>query len=560
MERLRLLIANINTRLSVLTVSQRLAIGLCAALIAGSLLWLIQWSATPERVAVLNRDFTFAELDAAEAALKSSGLDYRIHGTRVFVRAADRHNALRLIHSAGALPEGSLFDMEAVVTNQNPFQAPEARAFAQNYAKGNELAKIIATSPFVQQAAVMINPKTKRRLGGHTDVPTASVAVTLTLGKEMTADMVESFAKLVSGAVGGLKPYNVYVTDARSLRSYNVPHPDEAVSFDYLRLVKQREAYLRSKILGKLADIPGVQVAVTIELDTTKRVTQTIKHDRPQPKTESTQSSETTPGSIPVEPGAQANLGQALTGAGSGASITSEETIVENFEPKLSSTETVEQMPYATRSVTAAIGIPRSFITSVFKARFPDVDKPKDEDPDFQIVRDEQVARVKASVERLTMARNPTDVEVDVYPDLEWTAEGGVWSRGPGPAAAARTGSDPFSPFAFVQDYAGQFGLTVLALMSLMMLMRIIKKATPVPTDIDARLGLDPEDQPHEEPVLTVGRQPVGQAEVSGSLLTGHEVDDETLRFQELGREVSKLVEEDPESSAQLIRRWIHEA
>lgn len=559
MERLRLLIANINTRLSVLNVSQRLAIGLCAALIAGSLLWLIQWSAAPERVAVLNRDFTFAELDAAEAALKSSGLDYRIHGTRVFVRAADRHNALRLIHSAGALPEGSLFDMDAVVTNQNPFQAPEARAFAQNYAKGNELAKIIATSPFVQQAAVIINPKTKRRLGGHTDVPTASVAVTLTPGREMTADMVESFAKLVSGAVGGLKPYNVYVTDARSLRSYNVPRPDEAVSFDYLRLVKQREAYLRSKILGKLADIPGVQVAVTIELDTTKRVTQTIKHDRPQPKTETTQSSETTPGSVPVEPGAQANLGQALTGAGSGASTSTEETLVENFEPKLSSTETVEQMPYATRSVTAAIGIPRSFIANVFKARFPDVDKPKDDDPDFQIVRDEQVARVKASVERLTMARNPADVEVDVYPDLEWTAEGGVWSRGPGPAAAARTGSDGFSPFAFVQDYAGQFGLTVLALMSLMMLMRIIKKATPVPTDIDARRGLEPEDLPHEEPVLTVGRHPVGQAEVSGSLLTGQEVDDETLRYQELGREVSKLVEEDPESTAQLIHRWIQE-
>lgn len=559
MERLRLLIANINTRMSVLTVSQRLAIGLCAALIAGSLLWLIQWSAAPERVAVLNRDFTYAELDAAEAALKSSGLDYRIHGTRVFVRDADRHNALRLIHSAGALPEGSLFDMEAVVTNQNPFQAPEARAFAQNYAKGNELAKIIETSPFVQQASVMINPTTKRRLGGHTDVPTASVAVTLTPSRDMTADMVESFAKLVSGAVAGLKPYNVYVTDTRSLRSYNVPRPDEAVSFDYLRLVKQRESYLRTKILGKLADIPGVQVAVTIELDTTKRVTQTIKHDKPQPKTETTKSDETSPGSGPMEPGAQANLGQALTGAGSGGSTSSEETLVENFEPKLSSTETVEQMPYATRSITAAIGIPRSFIASVFKARFPDADKPKDDNPDFQIVRDEQMARVKASVERLTMAKNPTDVEVDIYPDLEWTAEGGVWSSGPGQAAAAQTGSDGFSPFALAQDYAGQVGLTVLALMSLMMLMRIIKKATPIPSDIDARQGLNSDDPPHEEQVLTVGRQPVGQAEVSGSLLTGQEVDDETLRYQELGREVSKLVEDDPESTAQLIRRWIQE-
>ncbi|MCH7884010.1 MAG: hypothetical protein IIC01_02055, partial [Planctomycetes bacterium] len=119
---------------------------------------------------------------------------------------------------------------------------------------------------------------------------------------------------------------------------------------------------------------------------------------------------------------------------------------------------------------------------------------------------------------------------------------------------------DGFSPFALAQDYAGQVGLTVLALMSLMMLMRIIKKATPIPSDIDARQGLNSDDPPHEEQVLTVGRQPVGQAEVSGSLLTGQEVDDETLRYQELGREVSKLVEDDPESTAQLIRRWIQEA
>ena len=158
------------------------------------------------------------------------------------------------------------------------------------------------------------------------------------------------------------------------------------------------------------------------------------------------------------------------------------------------------------------------------------------------------------------MARNPTDVEVDVYPDLEWTADGGVWSSGPGQTAAARTGSDGFSALVFVQDYAGQVGLTALALMSLMMLMRIIKKATPIPSDIDALQGFDSEDMPHEEQVLTMGRQPVGQAQVTGSLLTGQEVDDETLRYQELGREVSKLVEDDPESTAQLIRRWVQDA
>lgn len=558
MERVRQLLSYINARMSVLTVSQRIAIGLCAALIAGSVLWLLQWSTTPDLVPLVNQDFTFTELDAAEAALKSNGIRHETYGTRLFVRKADRHNALRLIHAAGALPEGSLFDMEAVVTSQNPFQAPEAREFAQNYAMGNELAKIIATSPSVRQASVIVNPKTTRRLGGRGDVPTASVSVMLAPGKEMTAEMVEGFAKLVAGAVSGLKPHNVSITDAKTLRSYNVPHPDEAVSFDYLRLVKQHEAHLRSKIQTKLADIPGVQVAVTVKLDTSKRVTQNIKHEQPQPKVETSQSSETTDAGVPAEAGVQANLGQALTAVGPGSGTTTEQTSVENFEPKVSQTETVEQMPFAIKSVTAAVGIPRSFVAAVFQVRFPEKEECKDDDPDFIKVRDEQVARVKASVERIAMAKDPADVQVDVYPDMDWTAAGPVISGGPA-TTSALAGTQDMDPVGFVRTYGAQLGLVFLALTSVFLMMRIIRKAPPIPSAGPGMTG-EGADESTEEPLLTVGRRTIGQAEVSDTFLTGHEIDDDTLRYQELGREVSQLVADDPESAAHLIRRWIGEA
>ena len=55
------------------------------------------------------------------------------------------------------------------------------------------------------------------------------------------------------------------------------------------------------------------------------------------------------------------------------------------------------------------------------------------------------------------------------------------------------------------------------------------------------------------------GPQPVGKAAVSDSLLVAREVDDETLRYQELGEEVAKLVEADPEGAAELIRRWMED-
>ena len=70
--------------------------------------------------------------------------------------------------------------------------------------------------PDVKTASVLINPSSKRRIGAAQDVPTASVTVTLARGRELTYDMVEALARLVSGAVAGLQPYNVTIIDGRA--------------------------------------------------------------------------------------------------------------------------------------------------------------------------------------------------------------------------------------------------------------------------------------------------------------------------------------------------------
>ncbi len=557
MERLRQLLINISAQLSVLTISQRIAIGLCAALAAGSLLWLLQWSTAPEMVPLVMREFSYEELDAAEQSLKANGITYSIRGTRMFVRTADRHNALRLLHTDEALPEGSLFDMASVVEETNPFQSPVAREFAQNYAKGNELAKIIATSPAVKQVSVIVNPTTKRRLGGVTDTPTASVAVTLAQGREMNHRMVEAFAKLVAGAVTGLKPHNVNITDRRTWRSYSVPHPDDEISFDLLSLIKEREEHFRAKILNKLADIPGIQVAVSVELDTNKRVTQNIKHGLPQPRLETGSSTEQSSGAPAAEPGVQANLGTALT-AGSGEQTgTTEETTVENFPPQVTQRETVEQIPLTTKKVTAAIGIPRSFIVGVYRVKYPDVTEgPKDDNPQFVAVRNEQVARVKAGVERIVMAGDSDDVEVDVYPDMEWTAEGGLRSRAPGVAGIGPSGDEAFDTIGMVRTYGPQVGLGLLALVSLSMMMRMVRKSSEMMPP-HRRFGAEAGDQGEGDVPLTVSSGTVGRAEVSETMLTAKEVDPETLRYEELMVEVSEMVRNDPGGAASLVRRWV---
>ena len=556
MERLRQLLNDIAAQLGVLTVSQRLAIGLCAALIAGSMLWLLQWSTTPETVQLINAEFSYDDLDLVEAALRAEGIKFTTQGTRILVGSADRQRAIRVAHTAGGLPEGSLYDMADVMADQNPFQSPDARKYAQNFAKGNELAKIIATYSFIKRASVMINAESKRRLGGDSFEPSAGVVVTLASNKEMDATLVKGIADLVSGAVAGLKPHNVKITDSRTGRSHTVPHPDDALGADYLGLVKQHEAHLESKIMSMLADIPGLRASVTVDLDTSKRLTQTIDHAKAEPRKEMSKTTEMNSAAQPTEPGVQANLGQALTAGPAGQSSNTDESETEFFDPKTMKTETVEQMPFSLKSVTATVGIPRSFIVGVYAARFGNDTDPKNDNAEFVQVRDEQIARVKASVERIVMAKSQDDVEVDVYPDMEWNSEGSGWSRIPGGVAASFEGSSGLDSFELAKTYGPQVGLVGLALMSLFMMMRIVRKSSEI-TGKRHQPASSADDQEDEDVDMSLGPLAVGQAELSGSVLTGREVDENTLRHHELSEEVARMVTADPKGAAELIRRWV---
>ena len=91
------------------------------------------------------------------------------------------------------------------------------------------------------------------------------------------------------------------------------------------------------------------------------------------------------------------------------------------------------------------------------------------------------------------------------------------------------------------------------------MMMRIVRKSTEIMAKERQASG-DLSDSADETISLKVGSEAVGQAETSGSLLAGQEIDPESLRFQEIRQEVSKMAREDPTGSADLIRRWVQES
>ncbi len=319
-------------------------------------------------------------------------------------------------------------------------------------------------------------------------------------------------------------------------------------------MVQKLEERLLQKIKAQLADIPGVLASVTVELDTSKRVKMTNLHDAPQPRTESQQTSEQTSVEAPTEPGVIANVGQAVTSVTGGSRHATEETQTENFEPKLRETETVEQGP-TMKKVTAAVGIPRSFIVGVFRANHPGAPEPTDDEPKFTMLRDEHMARVKAGVEKIVMAKSPNDVQVDVYPDVEWGEKGPGWASLPG-AVASSQGGVPSEYLDLLTGYGPQAGMALLAMLSLFMVLRVVKGSSET---LSAKMSPKRlEIPPADEPVLAVESAPIGQAAPTDAFLVGREVDDESLRSVELTKEVAKMVEEDPQGAAELLRRWLN--
>lgn len=553
MDRIRQQLTHISKQLHVLSTSQRIAIGLCGALLVLSVFWLIQWSSSIEYVPLAGRSLTYEELDAAEVALHDAGIPYKLRGRTILVRSDDRDSVPRVLHSSNVISQADLMDMESLARDSNPFRAPKEREFNEIYAKGNTIARIIETSDVVESARVLINPATKRRIGGPNSVPTATVSVKLSPGRDMTTAVVESLARQVAGAVSGLEVYSVYITDARTGRSYSVPHPDDADYAGYLAKYKDHERHLLSKILERFsADIPGLRASVSVDLDLNRTSRTTHRWDSPQPKTESRSETQSGSSPTPAEPGVHANTGTALTaGGGAQTSSTTDET-TEYFPVQPTEVETVESRAPVVRSATATVGVPRSYIVSLFRLKNPDAESPSDSD--IAAEQKAELSRITAGVARII--GQPTEaVKVDVYPDLEFAATGTSWSQVPGGIGGMEADEGQLTAATDLLDaYGAPFGLGFLALVSLFMMSRIIRKS-------EALIPDHLPDSPDAEGVgvLNVPGATVGEAVTSEGYLTGHEVDDETLRQQQLSEEVSRMVEEDPASAADLIGRWIEE-
>ena len=540
MDPIKKLLTRVNTYMSDLTASQRLAIGLCVVVIVGSFMWLVRWSSEPEYVRLLQDPMTTEQLAAARKALPVG--EFIIRGGHIFVPADDRHEMFWRLQDADALPADTHITFESLIEDDSPFRPESENSFRRRIALQNELAKVIASSRKVQSADVFITDVGNRRINAPNTLPTGSITLIMANSQQLDQNTVSACAEIVAGAVPGLDAHNVKVIDGTTMQPFTVPGPEDAVAMGLLAEVKKKESHLGSKIESQLSYITGLRISVSVELDAARRQTRKLDYSEPQVAEETSLNTDSKMGAGSGEPGV----------GSTGQSDTKDESTTKYQDQMLTQETTTLEFPFALKRATATIGIPRSYIVGALRAQSGSDDEPDEARviAELQTVAD----RVRQTVKTIIMAQRDEDVSVNMYtgltPAVTFRADGTpVLSDGP-------TATSDVA--ALLRDYGPQGGLALLAVIAMMMIGRIARAS---PADVDDGSGVNSgnvsaSDGSGDES-LDVAGGPIGMVEPTfGSSLEGREVDESTLRGDEMTRQVAGLVQDNPEGVAELVRRW----
>ncbi|MCB9851324.1 MAG: hypothetical protein H6817_11545 [Phycisphaerales bacterium] len=556
MDYLKRTVDQIARQLDVLGRSQKIAIALSAVIVAGSLIWLVNYSTAPVRVPVLDQSMSLDQIDAALTELRNQKIDAEKIGSRVYVNPEDRDKALLALNSADALPKDTSIGFAEYMADDDPFRPADENKWRRQVALATELGRVLESGDDVLSARVLFQDKSKRRIGAAASIsPSASVQLKLKPGRAFDRQLVAGVCRFISGAVPGLEPHNVTVVDAATMRPFSLSSPEEALGEELLDQRKQNEHHITEKLMAALQSVPGVLVSVSVQLDASRRKTQTQDFGKPGIKSEDSTETSSDSGNGPAEAGVNANVGVALGGGQTKTTTRSEESHAEYYEGQLTKVENIEHAPFTLERATASIAIPRSFLVGIHRARYGEpADAAKlDEDPDFASIRDAEVARVRSTAMNILMSKDPADVDVTVFYDF--SPESHELNTFPGGGEMVMAASDGGAG-GYLRRYGMQGGVVALALISFLMMARLVRKSSDVVAAIMPPEKKAKRDEGSEE-VLDVSTGPVGKAAASDGLLIGQEVDEETLRFTQLGDQISNMVTTDPETAAELIRRWV---
>lgn len=559
MELVRRYLVQIKSQLMGLTISQKLLIGLLGVVMIATIFFTVIWSAKPQMVPVIPQAMSPEDINKVEMYLKGKH-EYQVSGDKILVPVESAYAIRGELMAADALPHDLATAFASMIRESSPFTTDAMNTRAWNNALQIELTRWLRSFPYVSTGTVIINTGQQSSLGRKAIPSTASVAIQTRDGKDISSAQLLCIVDFVSGTVPGLNRENVHVV-VNGQRAYRGPDANTGTPSNMLESKKEIEGELEGKLFRMFASMGDVKIAVFAmpDLSLRERVTTSYNNNgtvvKPLQESSKEQMSSDATGGAVGEPGMGSNVTASVNDAPASGRKNSSSTSDNNTQNlvKVGETHLVEKLPPGVewKQVTASISLPRSYFVSIFRRRANDP-KAEPDDAKLQPIADEQLKSALALAKNIIGVKADDQVRVDWYDDT-------IVSNAPDVIVASAGFAGGLSN---VSQYAKQGVLFLIALGAMGTMLMMVRKAVPAGAD-DVDTGVffgggkkGKKKGPSVEQLDAID-DVFGEANQGEAVLTGIELDDETLASRKMVDEVSTMIKENPENAASLVKRWM---
>ncbi len=494
---------------------------------------------------------------AAIQHLSASGVPHQDQDGEILVPAARQQEILAQLADREVI-SGDQIDFQTLFKESNPFLTREEAQKRYLVIKMNVLSGMISRFRGIERATVVIDDSARKGFGQSFVPPTAAVTV-MPRGAELSQDQVEAIAHLVSGSHAGLDVAAVKVIDARNGTAHSARDAQSRGTEKYMEARLKAEAHARQKLLSLLGYIQGVIVEVNAMVDATQENSSITGYDEPKigPLRESSELEESLGQQVTGEPGMQTNIGRELPRGTTVRKDKREASDVQS-EPKFGNKQlnVVDSKGYPLK-INASILVPRSYFVANYRIHNNDAQAQPDDAALAPLVASE-IDNIKSSVEPLVDTRAFENavlgtVVVQMFSDLGNVTAAIVPGAVGADTAGRATGAGTGALGGLVEGgLLERVGLAALALVALLMMLFMVRKASrteELPSA--AEVAGVPPTLPTDEDEL------VGEAGEADVALEGVELDDSTLRRQQMLDQIGTMIQQNPDEVAGLLRRWI---
>jgi len=242
-----------------------------------------------------------------------------------------------------------------------------------------------------------------------------------------------------------------------------------------------------------------------------------------------------------VEPGAMANTSLSLPSSGGGGGGSTNSTEKNEFKSDYGNQDEIIKQGAGTATVqSASVRVPRSYFIQAYKNE--NGGKDSDDPAVLKTYIDAQLLKIHNEVKGCAEFPSDDALFVETYSDVVQ----------PELPLGQATSASPMTTA--LGKYGKEMGVGVLAVISLFMVLMMVRKGGIPATVVTQPLA--PAERP--TPTLNANEAVVGSAAENNEALDGMELDEETVKGQQVLDQVQKLVTANPDAAANLVKRWLN--